>query len=86
MAVIGGTAFMVFDAGHLYSAPTLDGPFEPVARNHAFLSQEGYARFPRIFGSSYTGGGVSEDDDDDGDVGLVLITHHQMGKGAHQAS
>ena len=40
--------------------------FSPVAKNHNFFGQEGWSRFPRIWGPTYTG-----------DADLMLVTHQQ---------
>ena len=43
-----------------------NGTFTPVAKNHNFFGQEGWSRFPRLWGPTYTG-----------DPDLMLVTHQQ---------
>ena len=43
-----------------------NGTFTPVAKNHNFFGQEGWSRFPRLWGPTYTG-----------DPNLMLVTHQQ---------
>lgn len=66
-AQLGGKTFMTFNAGYLFEAAGPAGPFEPVATNYKFLTQEGRLAFPRIWGELYTG-----------DANLSLVTHQQL--------
>ena len=57
---------MLYNNGHLYSAPVPQGPFKPVQDNFELLGIQGSAYFPRIWGEVYTG-----------DPDLILLTHQQ---------
>lgn len=66
VATLAGRVWMTFAAGHLYEARTPMGPFVPAKRNARFLTQEGHAYFPRLWGALYTGS-----------ANLTLVTHQQ---------
>lgn len=72
VAQIGGRTFLTFDGGHLFEAPSAAGPFVPVAANHEFLTGEGYAQFPRLWGGEAT---ANESE--------VLVTHQQVIRGCY---
>ena len=68
VARVGSTRIaMVFDAGHLFFAPSPRGPFAASETNFAFLGQDLGARFPRLWGEDATG-----------DANLTLVSHQQM--------
>ena len=67
---LGSKTWMTFDAGRLFSAPSLTGPFTAEQTNFNFLTDPGGhkayggAGYPRLWGETNTG-----------DPNLCLITH-----------
>jgi hypothetical protein len=51
---------------YLFHAPSPNGSWSPSNKNYNFFQQDGWSRFPRIWGYPYTG-----------DPELMLVTHQQ---------
>lgn len=64
VAQLAGKVYML--KTFLFESDSPNGTFAPVAKNHNFFGQEGWSRFPRLWGPTYTG--VQD---------LVLVTHQQ---------
>jgi hypothetical protein len=64
VAQLGGETWMLHT--NLFQSPSPDGAWAPAAKNYNFFGQEGWSRFPRIWGYPYTG-----------DKDLMLVTHQQ---------